>query len=195
MAMVTRMLASSGAGVGTNGILECKFLFETSTAPADDDLRLRSVPIEHAGEILEPGAAGVVERPIVLLVAQLEVEASRDDRLGVTMPVFCRQHTGPPVFEIVARPVPVPRTPLPPILRHARIALAAMELEVSLQRFDMIYDDNGKSSGLPRGMPLVTRMFARFKRTCVGSNRILECKILSKNAHRTAPHRSTIAFG
>jgi hypothetical protein len=29
-----------------------------------------------------------------------------------------------------------------------------------LQRFDMIYDDNGKSSGLPRGMPLVTRMFA-----------------------------------
>ena len=29
-----------------------------------------------------------------------------------------------------------------------------------LQRFDMIYDGNDKSSGLPRGMPLVTCTFA-----------------------------------
>jgi hypothetical protein len=27
-----------------------------------------------------------------------------------------------------------------------------------LQRFDTIYGGNGKSSGLPRGMPLITRM-------------------------------------
>jgi hypothetical protein len=29
-----------------------------------------------------------------------------------------------------------------------------------LQRFGIIYDDNGKSGGHPRGMPLVTRMLA-----------------------------------
>jgi hypothetical protein len=32
-----------------------------------------------------------------------------------------------------------------------------------LQRFDMIYDGNDKSSGLPRGMPLVTCTFASSK--------------------------------
>jgi hypothetical protein len=30
MPLVTRLLASSGAGVGTNGILECKFLSENA---------------------------------------------------------------------------------------------------------------------------------------------------------------------
>jgi hypothetical protein len=47
-----------------------------------------------------------------------------------------------------------------------------------LQCLDMNYDDNGKGDGLPRGMP--------FKRTCVGSNGILECKFLPENAHRAS---------
>jgi hypothetical protein len=63
-------------------------------------------------------------------------------------------------------------------------------------------------------MPLVARMFAssehawdpmasssathvRLKRTCMGSNGILECKFLSKNAHRTSIPAlpSTVAMG
>jgi hypothetical protein len=48
-------------------------------------------------------------------------------------------------------------------------------------------------------MPLVTRLPTRLKRTCVGSNGILECTILPKNAHRTAqpllPHALPAALG
>jgi hypothetical protein len=46
-----------------------------------------------------------------------------------------------------------------------------------------------RESERPRGMPLVTRM-AGFKRTCVGSNGILEFEFLSENAHRTQPCNS-----
>jgi hypothetical protein len=56
----------------------------------------------------------------------------------------------------------------------------------NLQCFGMIYDDNDESNELPRGLPLVTRML---KRTCVGSNGILECKSLSNT--RTAPQIAT----
>jgi hypothetical protein len=44
----------------------------------------------------------------------------------------------------------------------------------------------GQRSELPRGMTLVThvRLKRTLKRTCVGTNGILECRILSKNAHR-----------
>jgi hypothetical protein len=54
-----------------------------------------------------------------------------------------------------------------------------------LQRFDMIYDGNGKSSGLPRGMPLVTRM-EELQANMRGIQwHPRECKFLSENAHRT----------
>jgi hypothetical protein len=56
--------------------------------------------------------------------------------------------------------------------------------EMYLRCFDMIYDDNGKSSGLPE-RNAIGHTHDRLKRTCVGSNGILECNILSENAHRT----------
>jgi hypothetical protein len=47
----------------------------------------------------------------------------------------------------------------------------------------------GQRCGCPRGVPLVTRMFASSEqanmRTCVGSNGILECKSVGKKE----PHR------
>ena len=49
-----------------------------------------------------------------------------------------------------------------------------------------------RGSGQPRRMPLVTRIHvlqASFKRAGVRTNGILECKLLSKNAHRTSLQR------
>ena len=51
----------------------------------------------------------------------------------------------------------------------------------------------GKRSGHPRGMPLVTRLLTS-KRTGVGTNDILECKFLSKNAHRTPQYSQLQAY-
>jgi hypothetical protein len=56
---------------------------------------------------------------------------------------------------------------------------------VYLQCFDIVYDDNGKSSGLPRKECHWPHACSSFKRTCGGYNGILECKFLSENAHRT----------
>jgi hypothetical protein len=50
-------------------------------------------------------------------------------------------------------------------------------------RFDMIYVDNGKKWTSERNT--IGHAHVRFKRTCMGSNGILECKILFENAHRT----------
>jgi hypothetical protein len=57
---------------------------------------------------------------------------------------------------------------------------------LDLQCFDMIYDGNGKSSALPRGMLLVTRMFAcSLEANMRGIKwRPRECKIVYENAHR-----------
>ena len=49
-----------------------------------------------------------------------------------------------------------------------------------------------RGNGQPRRMPLVTRIHvlqASFKRAGVRTNGILECKLLSKNAHRTSMQR------
>jgi hypothetical protein len=53
-----------------------------------------------------------------------------------------------------------------------------------LQCLNEVYGGNNKSSGHPRGMLLVSCMLA--SRAGVGTNGIVECKILSKNAQRTA---------
>jgi hypothetical protein len=52
-----------------------------------------------------------------------------------------------------------------------------------LQRFAIIYDDNGKRKD-SREECNWSHARNRFKRTYVGSNGILECKFLSKNEHR-----------
>jgi hypothetical protein len=63
-----------------------------------------------------------------------------------------------------------------------------MHLEpLHLQCFDMIYDDNGKSSGLPRGMPLVTRVFASSEHAW---DPMASSSVNSYRKTRTVPHFS-----
>jgi hypothetical protein len=53
-----------------------------------------------------------------------------------------------------------------------------------LQCLDGVYRGNNKSQCTPE-RNTIGHTHARFKRAGVGTNDILECKCLSKNAHRT----------
>jgi hypothetical protein len=59
-----------------------------------------------------------------------------------------------------------------------------------LHRFSMIYDGNDKSSGLPRGMSLVTRM-AELQANMRGIQWYSRVQILPENAHRAVGHKET----
>jgi hypothetical protein len=70
------------------------------------------------------------------------------------------------------------------------LMLSAPEPEatsLNLHRFDMIYGGNGKSKWTPvrNAIGHTHGRAESFKRTCVRSNDILACNILSENAHRT----------
>jgi hypothetical protein len=54
-----------------------------------------------------------------------------------------------------------------------------------LQRFDIIYNGNDKRSWAPERNAIGSHACSSFKRTCVRSNGILECKLLSEKEHRT----------